>query len=134
MDFKTVIFLFIFPIYLISKDPFIEPWGEDTTLLKKDMSPSFQKVTSSKKLANAMIHFYQKNISPANGPKSNFRPTSSKYMELAIYEYGFFKGFIMGCDRLMRENTDPWVYRTIDIHGKTVKYDPPIKLKKPNSR
>lgn len=134
MDFKTVILICFFPLFLFCKDSFIEPWGEDTTLLKTKPPPPIQNITTGKKIANAMIHFYQDNISPANGPKSNFRPTSSRYTELAIYRYGFIKGFIMGCDRLMRENTDPWVYRTIDINGKTIKYDPPDKIKESRSR
>jgi hypothetical protein len=30
----------------------------------------------------------------------------------------------MGCDRLMRENSDEWVYRKIESEGKIFKYDP----------
>jgi uncharacterized protein len=39
--------------------------------------------------------------------------------------YGFFKGYLKGCDRLMRENNDDWVYRLVEIDGKIYKWDPP---------
>jgi hypothetical protein len=45
-------------------------------------------------------------------------------MHQAMHNYGFLKGFIMGCDRLLRENDEEWVYRTIQIDGKIFKYDP----------
>jgi hypothetical protein len=40
-------------------------------------------------------------------------------------KYGYFKGFTLGCDRLLRENNDEWVYRkVIDQHGFSMKSDP----------
>ena len=43
----------------------------------------------------------------------------------AIRKYGFFRGVPLGCDRLMRENDDPWVYPLITVEdGKVFKYDP----------
>jgi hypothetical protein len=32
----------------------------------------------------------------------------------------------MGCDRLLRENEEKWVYRTVYFHGRLLKYDPAI--------
>ena len=43
--------------------------------------------------------------------------------------YGFLKGFVMGCDRLIRENNEEWVYRKIEMDGQIFKYDPPIENK-----
>jgi uncharacterized protein len=40
-----------------------------------------------------------------------------------VHRYGFLKGYIMGCDRLLRENDEEWIYRTIEVDGKTCKYD-----------
>ena len=101
-----------------------EPWGKDIVLnqsisssLKKDPSIFIQ-------IADKIIDFHQKVISPVDGPRSHFRPTSSQYMRLAMYRYGFLKGYIMGCDRLLRENDEKWVYRTIEIDGQVFKYDP----------
>ncbi len=77
-------------------------------------------------IADSIIRFHQEVISPVDGPRSHYRPSSSQYMRLAMYRYGFFKGFIMGCDRLLRENDEKWVYRVIEIDGQTFKYDPAI--------
>jgi hypothetical protein len=76
-------------------------------------------------VADAVIRFHQEVISPVDGPRSHYRPSSSQYMHQAMHRYGFLKGFIMGCDRLLRENDEEWVYRTIqDNDGKIFKYDP----------
>ncbi|NDB83585.1 MAG: membrane protein insertion efficiency factor YidD [Alphaproteobacteria bacterium] len=75
-------------------------------------------------IADVIIQFHQKILSPVDGPRSHYRPTSSRYMQLAMYKHGFIKGFIMGCDRLLRENKAPWVYRSIEIDGQKYKYDP----------
>jgi len=117
---KKLLFLFI-PILIFSE----EPWGKDYDIkyiipsVKKEKKHSFLS-----KIANNIIIFHQKNFSPIDGPRSNFRPTSSRYMQLAIKRYGFFKGYIMGCDRLLRENREKWVYRTIKIDDHIYKYDP----------
>ncbi len=105
-----------------------EPWGKDADLVN---GPTPKK-TSSKcptplfgRCAEVMIGFHQKVISPADGPRSNFIPCSSQYTLNAMRKYGFFCGFSMGCDRLMRENKDPWIYRlTQDREGNLIKYDP----------
>jgi putative component of membrane protein insertase Oxa1/YidC/SpoIIIJ protein YidD len=46
-------------------------------------------------------------------------------MSRAISKHGFLKGYIMGCDRLLRENSDPWVYKTALIDGQQWKIDFP---------
>lgn len=103
---------------------FQEPWGKDSALVVK-MAPVDKKNDSiPARIANALIDFHQKVISPVDGPRSHYRPSSSQYMRLAIQNYGFLKGFIMGCDRLIRENDEMWVYRTIDVDGQVFKYDP----------
>lgn len=76
-------------------------------------------------LAKSAIRFHQKVLSPVDGPRSHFYPCSSQYMKLAITKYGFFKGFCMGCDRLLRESKEPWIYRNIVINKTMIKYDPP---------
>lgn len=42
----------------------------------------------------------------------------------AIKTYGFFSGVVVGCDRLMRENGEMWVYDTIPFDGERLKWDP----------
>lgn len=128
---KTWIFFLLFPICIFSASGYFEPWGEDSDLTKIKTAKEPLKPTSIfTKVADKIIVFHQEVISPVDGPRSHFRPTSSRYMQLAMQRYGFFQGFIMGCDRLLRENADPWVYRTVEIDGKLYKYDPPKLSKK----
>ena len=97
---------------------------------KQLSSKTQEKVTQEKKdgvavkVANAIIRFHQEVISPVDGPRSHYRPTSSTYMKLAMHRYGFVKGYLMGCNSLLRENDEEWVYRKIEIDGKIYKFDP----------
>lgn len=125
---SKIIFSFLLLAWLCTaslwaKAGYYEPWGKDAGLQVPQETP----VVSLSPLGTAaekVIRFHQTVINPIDGPRSHFRPTSSKYMQLAIRKYGFFKGFIMGCDRLLRENDAAWVYRTIEIDGKLYKHDP----------
>lgn len=38
--------------------------------------------------------------------------------------YGSAFGFLMGCDRLLRENGEEWLYRQVATKIGRVKYDP----------
>jgi putative component of membrane protein insertase Oxa1/YidC/SpoIIIJ protein YidD len=118
MVFKIFI---LFPFCLFAF--YEEPWGIDSELNLKPRI--YSKIDSpGSYLIEKVIEFHQKVISPVDGPRSHFRPTSSQYMKLAVHKYGFFKGVVMGFDRLLRENSDPWIYRTIEIDGIVYKYDP----------
>lgn len=123
MGFSVGVFL---SVSLWAEVGYFPPWGKDSNLqynppieITKEPIPPFQKLVEN------IILFHQKIISPIDGPRSHFRPTSSRYMLLAIRRYGLGRGFLMGCDRLMRENSDPWVYRRIEDNGQLFKYDPP---------
>jgi putative component of membrane protein insertase Oxa1/YidC/SpoIIIJ protein YidD len=110
---------------LFSHPGYFEPWGNDFNLkhqVESEEAPPKPSIAAH--IADAIIRFHQEVISPVDGPRSHFRPTSSRYMQLAVQRYGFLKGFIMGCDRLLRENNEEWVYRTIEIDGQIYKYDP----------
>ena len=115
--------LLLLPLSLWAR--YEEPWGKDAPLLhlqqQQEESNSFLV-----KAAQKVILFHQNVISPVDGPRSHFRPTSCRYMYHAMRRYGFWKGFIMGCNRLMRENDDPWVYRTKKIGDVIYKWDPPL--------
>lgn len=107
-----------------------EPWGKDADLkYRKNKSTPCSSTECPTpflgKFAEVMIGFHQSTISPADGPRSSYIPSSSQYTLDAMRKYGFYKGMMMGCDRLMRENAEEWVYRTIETSdGKTMKYDP----------
>jgi len=121
---KLIILALFIPFSLFSQIGYFEPWGKDADLKLQNPKKKEKKITLLTKVADKIITFHQKVLSPTDGPRSHFRPTSSRYMQLAMYRYGFFKGFIMGCDRLLRENNDPWVYRKIVINNVEYKYDP----------
>jgi putative component of membrane protein insertase Oxa1/YidC/SpoIIIJ protein YidD len=122
MRFKLLLLL---PLVLLAKEPYSEPWGADASL----RAPRFQEEEApppnlATRLADALIRFHQEVLSPVDGPRSHFRPSSSRYMQLAIQRYGIMKGYVMGCDRLLRENDEKWVYSSIEMDGKSFKYDP----------
>ena len=50
-------------------------------------------------------------------------------MQLAVSRFGFFKGVVMGLDRLLRENDEKWVYQTITIDNVEYKFDPALENK-----
>ena len=97
-------------------------------LKKKSEKPAHNGVLE--RFAEVMIHFHQNTISEADGPRSHFEPSSSQYTLDAMQEYGFFYGFLLGCDRLMRENDDPWIYPTVACELNQKKFDPVTKRKR----
>jgi len=112
---------------------FDPPWGKDAELVysKKPRNQAVQaeEVIPEKsvgvKFGEIAIAFHQNVISPADGPRSHFKPSSSQYTLDAMRKYGFFKGWTMGADRLMRENGEEWVYKSVKAEGdKNYKYDP----------
>ncbi|MEI6531952.1 MAG: membrane protein insertion efficiency factor YidD [Chlamydiota bacterium] len=110
----TLISLLFISLHLPAEDP----WGKDSNLTSKaPCSPPSSFGISS-------ISFFQEIISPIDGIRSCYRPSSSQYMKDAIYAYGFSQGIALGCDRLLRENGDEWYYRSIEWQSFTFKYDP----------
>lgn len=80
---------------------------------------------SSSSPLSFLILFHQKVLSPADGPRSHFRPSSSHYMRQSIQQWGSLRGFLLGMDRLQRENGELWVYDLyLDKEG-IYKLDPP---------
>ena len=55
-----------------------------------------------KKIALALIRFYQKVISPHLPNNCRYQPTCSQYTYEAIAVHGVFKGIWMGSRRIMR--------------------------------
>lgn len=105
---------------------YFEPWGKDSDLTLKTIKlEEAYELSPLGWVAEKVILLHQNVLTKADGPRSHFRPTSARYMLLAIRRQGFFKGYIMGCDRLLRENSEPWVYQTVQVGGKVYKWDPP---------
>jgi uncharacterized protein len=129
-NMKKILFLFFIPGFLLAKTGYNEPWGKESDL---KFNPQVKEKKNNPSLltkgANHIILFHQKVLSPTTGPRSSFRPTSSRYMQLAMQRYGFLKGYLMGCDRLLRENKEDWVYRKVVINNIQYKYDPALNKK-----
>lgn len=78
------------------------------------------------KTAIVMIDWYKKNVSTLNFTHCSFHPTCSQYTKQSILKYGLLKGWIMGCDRLMRCSHELWVYPEVKVEGELRKFDPVI--------
>ena len=118
--------LLLIPFAMQASLGYVEPWGKDANLRPPKQTADIRPSESAAVfLAQKVIDFHQQVLSPVDGPRSHFVPCSSKYMRLAMIKHGFLQGFIMGCDRLLRENKDPWLYREVLIDNQLVKYDPP---------
>lgn len=125
MAFRFLILLFCL-FFNLAKPGFTTPWGKDSEMYKQIDDYKSPKKNNSylHYLFENIILFHQNILSPVDGPRSHFRPTSARYMFLSLRRHGFCKGYIKGCDRLLRENKDPWVYRFIVINNKRYKFDP----------
>lgn len=103
------------------------PWGTDKELVsikKEKTEKKIPTLTLGQKSCRQMIRFFQIYIGPIDGPRSSFYPTSSQYTLEAIQRHGVLQGIGMGCDRLLRENKEMWVYKTTNKYGPTRKLDP----------
>jgi putative component of membrane protein insertase Oxa1/YidC/SpoIIIJ protein YidD len=124
------LFYLILLLLTLSSPAYADPWGTDADLayFNKNSAVYAEASQPSSLLARfgaKAINFHQEVISPADGPRSHFLPSSSQYTLEAMQKHGFFAGFLYGCDRLMRENDEEWVYKTIkDQNGKLMKWNP----------
>ncbi len=120
--------IFLLAILCFSSALSATPWGKDADLAHFphiSCSSSSSPPSPLTRWGIKAIRFHQEVISPADGPRSHFIPSSSQYTLEAMQTHGFFTGFWMGCDRLMRENDEEWVYRkTRNGAGQTMKWDP----------
>ncbi len=122
--------LFLLIMFLVRSPLHADPWGKDSDLARQEQQACPPPKNTCKTplfgtFAELMIRFHQKVVSPIDGPRSHFIPSSSQYTLDAMRKYGFFIGLTKGCDRLMRENKEEWVYGwTVDGAGNPIKYDP----------
>lgn len=99
-----------------------EPWGKDASLTQ---TASIKVARSPFDPFQQAILFHQTILSPADGPRSHFYPSSSEYAKRAINHWGTQDGLLLTFDRLMRENNEPWVYPVAELPSKIrLKYDP----------
>lgn len=74
-----------------------------------------------------LMFFYQKFVSPQIDSDCQFYPSCSEYCKQAIYNYGFFKGWMMGIERLTRCNrwAKSYKYPLIKKKGRMYLWDLP---------
>jgi putative membrane protein insertion efficiency factor len=77
--------------------------GPDSVPRSHDSVESTPVSTADIALRGA-IRFFQKRISPIDGPRCGFHPTCSVYGDQAISSQGPFIGILMTADRLIRCN------------------------------
>lgn len=65
-------------------------------------NPSVNTANPIEKASLAAIHTFQTVISPVDGDRCFMVPSCSDYGREAIEKHGFFMGWIMTCDRLVR--------------------------------
>ncbi len=79
------------------------------------------------------VRFFQKQISPIDGPRCSFSPTCSQFGYEAVHDHGPVLGVVMTADRLMRCNY--WTEEGLDYNrlSSGALYDPVANnlLKKP---
>ena len=124
---RNLILFLLFSECCFALPGYYEPWGKDADL-RIPAPPATEEKRGFSPLvwtAEKIIGFHQNVLTHIDGPRSHFRPSSSGYMLEAIRKHGFIKGYILGCDRLLRENSEEWVYNTVEYEGRTLKWDPP---------
>ena len=112
----------LFPLFC-----FCSPFGKDADLVNVQIKRPIAYTSSGLgvSVSRTLIRFHQEVITPIDGPRSHYLPSSSQYTLDGIEKYGFIKGWILGCDRLLRENDEAWVYPTcLNNRGERFKSDP----------
>jgi len=87
-------------------------------------SPETEKPHIHHNTDSSTYSFYKQYISPVDGDRCTMYPSCSAYSKEAFIKYGFFKGFIVTCDRLTRCGNDLHLYSHCEKEGKVYAIDP----------
>ncbi len=88
----------------------------------KDVSATGKKDTNPLLYS---VKFFQKHISRIDGDRCSMYPSCSQYCINALKKHGYFLGWIMSCDRLMRCGRDEVkLSAPIHVNNKKLTYDP----------
>jgi hypothetical protein len=82
------------------------------------------ETSSTKPVFLYAISFFQKHLSPLDGPRCVFYPTCSHYGYQAIEKFGVFKGIMMTGDRLIRCNPSAMADHDHPLLPNGRRYDP----------
>ncbi len=105
------------------------PWDKDSIYEIEISGPQSNKQKSnlvSKTTTfpiKLLITFFQKVISPVDGPTCDFYPTCSAYAKQALKKHGFFTGLAMASERIIRDHS-PEGYDLIYKFDRYYAYDP----------
>lgn len=105
------------------------PWDKDRVYEKAIIKsqPPLKRQTVFDKLSTfptqLLITFFQKVISPVDGPTCDFYPTCSAYARQALEKHGLLIGLTMANERANR-NHSPEGYELIFRYGRYYMYDP----------
>jgi uncharacterized protein len=101
---------------------FTDPWGKDAFLYKQKHTEPIDNQTYM------LIYLRQQHLTHTDGPRSHHFPTSSEFTRLCLNKYGHLYGFLLGCDRLLRENSEVNHYPIVKYEKRILKYNPPPEL------
>lgn len=74
----------------------------------------------------AVFRFYQAVVSPVDGDRCHMRPSCSSYTAEAVVKHGWFLGWILGCDRLIRCGGDEANVSAILVEGEERVVEDPL--------
>jgi putative component of membrane protein insertase Oxa1/YidC/SpoIIIJ protein YidD len=86
------------------------------------------RTTAEKKpgFSESFFHFYRNVISPVDGDRCQMIPSCSAYTAEVVVQHGWFMGWIMGCDRLIRCGGDETHVAEITVRGDDRFYHDPV--------
>jgi putative membrane protein insertion efficiency factor len=127
--FLTLVFMLSFSPSTTAADTQWGPWDKDKiyeqtriqSQPRQNGQTVFNKLTTFP--TQLIITFFQKVISPVDGPTCDFYPTCSAYARQALKKHGLFTGLTMANERANR-NHSPEGYELIFKFGRYYIYDP----------
>ena len=127
--FLTLVFIFPLTPPVAATSTLWGPWDKDKiyeqAIIQSQPHPNretvFNKLTTFP--TQLLITFFQKVISPVDGPTCDFYPTCSAYARQALKKHGLFIGLAMANERANR-NHSPEGYELIFRYGRYYIYDP----------
>lgn len=90
-------------------------------------NPAVNTKNPMEKASLSAIHTFQTIISPVDGDRCYMLPSCSEYGRQAIEKHGFFMGWVMTCDRLMRCGQDEIYLGEPVIRGGEVYCSDPVE-------
>lgn len=102
-----------------------EPWSVDPRHpVFREAEPPAEPASLAARMLEAPVRFYQRRISPHDGPRCPLYPTCSDYARQALRRHGAVMGTLMTVDRLVQEPEIHARAPRIRVHGHLRGYDP----------